>query len=574
MNKLLTTIGLTAALTISALPFNASAAVIDTNTSNASTDVGSVEAHIDTELTSLDVDSSKIPDSYSSLEKGYVTPVRNQGVTQSCWAFSGLSALESLMIKNKDIDNTSSSWLSTAHLDAWGATRSDGTGWHRTYEKDGGYSWIATGYLISRSGAVKESVMPFGSDFSLFKPVEPETIDFGVTGIMYLDGSDKDTIKKCIMDYAAVAASYHSDKSFETNGRTTYYCPNFPTSVNGHSISIIGWDDNFSKEKFTVKDWVTPTEEDIQQGITEEYQDTFTPKNDGAWLCRNTWGDYNDNNGYFWISYEDATLFSNKFSPTFCITDYVKNTGFDHFYQAETFGAICEFDFLSQKGYKEITYINTFDFNANPEFLDKVIFETESIGNEYTVYYIPVGDDGKTPTNDTSKWQELASGKVDYSGYINVDTGKFELKQSKAGIGVKMKTENTKTDPNTVGVDEWLTNSSRKLIFKPDSKKESSYVYYNGKVQDVMDYYKIEENDDIGGNLVIKALTTESALTLLGDADNNGVVNIADASTIQKYVILDADLSAVGYANADYNQDGRINIKDCTAIQKYLVSLK
>ncbi len=560
------------ALAVSGLVLPVDARVRDLSISGAVKNIDSSSASVDVQLTALDVDGDALPSSYSSVDKGYVTPVRNQGNTQSCWAISGVAAVESILAKDGLADNTEASYLSPAHMDAWGSTREDNTGWQRDYEKSGGYSYISMAYLASRSGAVPEAVMPFGSLQSLFRPVEAEDIQYGVNGIMYVEGSDRSTVKKCIIDNASVVANFSTHTKFYTDNNTNYYCPQMPSKVSGHSICIVGWDDDYDKENFTVKDTVQPTAEDRENGITKPYQKSFTPENNGAWLCKNSWGKNNSIEGMFWISYEDKTIFSEKFAPTFCITDYEKISDFKHIYQNEIYGAVIEFDFLASMGYDELTYINTFDFSREGEYLDKVMFETQGIGNDYTIYYIPVDADGKTPVTDTALWQKVATGTVDYSGYITVETEKLALNGTKAAIGVKL-TDKTGAKQNAVGVDEWLDNLSGDRLFTPDPQWEKSYIFYDGKMQDVKDYYKKAENDDIGGNLVVKAMTTESLLTLKGDADNNGAVNIADASAVQRHVVHLTELTAVGRANADFDGDGRITIRDCTAIQKHLAGL-
>ena len=59
---------------------------------------------------------------------------------------------------------------------------------------------------------------------------------------------------------------------------------------------------------------------------------------------------------------------------------------------------------------------------------------------------------------------------------------------------------------------------------------------------------------------------------LLGDADENGIVNVKDATTIQKTV---ASIPVLTYDEvaADADENGTVNVKDATAIQKWLASL-
>ena len=69
---------------------------------------------------------------------------------------------------------------------------------------------------------------------------------------------------------------------------------------------------------------------------------------------------------------------------------------------------------------------------------------------------------------------------------------------------------------------------------------------------------------------------------LKGDVDNNGIINVVDATDIQKYVVnltdengnkfIDVNNAEDVYA-ADVNGDGIINVVDATLIQKYIVRL-
>ncbi len=72
--------------------------------------------------------------------------------------------------------------------------------------------------------------------------------------------------------------------------------------------------------------------------------------------------------------------------------------------------------------------------------------------------------------------------------------------------------------------------------------------------------------------------TTESTIPtipglLIGDTNFDGVVNVADATTIQKMVVNSTNVDSTKFAVFDVNNDGVINIIDATTIQKFCVGL-
>ena len=78
--------------------------------------------------------------------------------------------------------------------------------------------------------------------------------------------------------------------------------------------------------------------------------------------------------------------------------------------------------------------------------------------------------------------------------------------------------------------------------------------------------------DEEGGNFVIKAITTKQS-NLMGDANLDREVNVADVTFIQKFINKEFDLEENALINADFNKDGKVNIKDCTAIQKFIAQI-
>lgn len=69
-------------------------------------------------------------------------------------------------------------------------------------------------------------------------------------------------------------------------------------------MSLIGWDDTFSRDNFAV-----------------------VPPGDGAWLVKNSWGAAFGDAGCFWISYYDTPLDNAVFY------DVVPSNAYDHNYQ-------------------------------------------------------------------------------------------------------------------------------------------------------------------------------------------------------------------------------------------------
>ncbi len=98
----------------------------------------------------------------------------------------------------------------------------------------------------------------------------------------------RDTIKTHIQNYGSVWTYLSMDNYKTYNGNTVL---NYNGEVqSAHAVSIVGWDDNFSKNNFP---------EDMR------------PATDGAYLILNSYGDNWGEKGYFWASYEDRWVETN-----------------------------------------------------------------------------------------------------------------------------------------------------------------------------------------------------------------------------------------------------------------------
>lgn len=523
---------------IFSIAVSASAATIDIASTGANTDQVSVSAYVENAGTKLTPDTT-LPSAYSSRELGYVGVVRDQ-ISNTCWAYGALSTLETAMLKaGLPSDN-----FAPMHMNHWGTVRPDGTGWDRT-EFSGGYSYISLGYLSSWQGPRLESDYNEETELSSYNELDPNAKKQArVNGIVYLDTGDITTVKTAVYKYGAALANYHVDDNMYNPLTFAYYCNAeglLTHQLNGHAISIVGWDDNFSRENFRA---------DVR------------PENDGAWLCKNSWGEWWGDNGYYWISYEDNYLFDTRFGHSYAFTD-VSVVNEEHtLYQNEIDGATYEFNYIA--GLDTITYINVFDTQKGFETIDKVNFETTSLGAAYTIYSIPLKPDN-SPNNAMDMWTEIGSGTVDHTGYISIDTNDFDVHSDKFAIGIQFTKQNG--SDYSIGVCEWLTAGGQR-IFTPQSTHGMSYIHYAGYYSmDVMDFYRSKLDDDIGGTFVIKAIGKESVSKISGDIDLDGTLTVMDATFIQRIVAQLDIVDGQALINADTDKDGQISIMDATKVQ-------
>lgn len=500
------------------------------------------------EVGSTLVPTGALPSSYSSAEAGYVTGVRSQ-LYNTCWAYSSTAALETLMLKN----GTDSGWLSPMHMNFWATVNDDGTGWNRTYT-GGGYPYIALGYLTSWTGARLETEFPYTTLFENYQTLDEQSSTYaGINSAVYIDGSDIDTVKTAVTEYGAVVGNFHYFYQFLSSSNSAYCCDEEGLSTGqlvGHSVSIIGWDDAYEKENFA-----------------ENHQ----PENDGAWLCKNSYGEtWGSQGGYIWISYEDKYLFDARFGPSYALTSFERVDDTKKIYQNEIYGATYGFEYLDSLRSDKMTYVNVFDFDSEYATIDKINFESTAEGATYRIYYIPVDEDG-VPNDNTDNWIFIRSGKINYQGYISVDIDDFTVAHDKGAIGIQIE-RSSKEQSLAIGCDEWIKNSNG-FLFMPDAQRGSSYIIgYDTEPMDLMDFYEEKLDDEIGASFVIKAVARETA-DLLGDVDLDGIVSIIDVTCIQRYLALLMDLSARQIALGDYNRDGTFDIVDATSIQRHLAGL-
>lgn len=96
------------------------------------------------------------------------------------------------------------------------------------------------------------------------------------------------------------------------------------------------------------------------------------------------------------------------------------------------------------------------------------------------------------------------------------------------------------------------------------------YIY----VADTNEVYTLKEAYELGVDGIDNAFTESGIASVVGDCDDNGKVNIKDATCVQKHLAgLEVPEIREFSLVYNYNRDEAINIKDATAIQKYLAGI-
>ncbi len=220
--------------------------------------------------------------------------VRNQQKANACWAFATIGALEShLGLDDKQNSRATTEYdFSESHMDyatiRSGAFLNDEINEYGYSRKlsDGGNLNMALQYLSGGLGAVDEKDFPFiDRDDSIGEVKEIElsnVLNQNVKTTLYditiLSEDDPDLTQKMkqhIINYGGISAMVHGANAFSgdyyNNETGAMYCNSKSEEPVDHAVTIIGWDDDYAIENFNQNQ---------------------RPASKGAWIIKNSWGDY------------------------------------------------------------------------------------------------------------------------------------------------------------------------------------------------------------------------------------------------------------------------------------------
>lgn len=457
--------------------------------------------------------SENLPSKFTT-DLNYVTPVRNQFKTGTCWAHAALSTVETLILRQ--IDTTKGDLnLSEGHM----ALNSS-----RGYDlNSGGNNYAAWRYFSTLAGPVSEKNFPkytITSDFtgsglnamadskskhheyyiSEAKEYENTTENikravynnYSVTSGYYYDEDNKGVDKKDSKKYHLIKIGKFTIEDSKGN-KTIIESP-----ITNHQVTIVGWDDEIEIEN--------------QNG----------EKATGAFLVKNSWGTDKGDKGYYWISYDSFPSENNNLLVFTKVEKRIENVKNVYTYPDANVPNMIGFMEFNNSPVSIINVFNRGD--QDPEEITKVnLYNSNANGMSYTLYISQDGDlvdsnktrdftidkqKVKKPLYETKgKWEKISNGHINDRGYATIDLAKaYKLDEETFALRLDIASSDNITYVNYSPVENYPP-----VQVYNDFGYKNSYISYGDINTDGL-FLKINDNEHnyLNLNAITRAVSQPS----------------------------------------------------------------
>lgn len=261
--------------------------------------------------------TDKFPSHFDLRDYNLVTSVKNQGTYGTCWAHATCASLESnalmMGLGEYDLSEYQIGYFSN-NIPNKQDDMIAGEGFYgnRDWISVGGYFAQAVAMLSKGYGPVSEETVPYSmiyDDLADEYAYGHNVLNFNGAYIARANNTDaiKDLLTKNGAMYISINGDYYSE--YYNEDTASAYIPDFNTAGTGinHAVTLVGWDDNYSKDNFAI-----------------------TPPGDGAWILKNSWGEWWGKDGYYYLSYYDAAMSEDQ---TLCSFTVSPLEAFNNIYQ-------------------------------------------------------------------------------------------------------------------------------------------------------------------------------------------------------------------------------------------------
>ncbi len=257
------------------------------------------------------INVSDLPARFDLRDWGWVTPVKLQGDMGACWVFGPVAALESALLKatgntyDLSENNVQNSMLAYSRYGS-------------TIIFEGGLPLSTLGYILSWMGVLPQEDDVYDQRGKI-SDILDSTNKIHVQDVGFIPikrdenrlcyNQTNKLIKKAIIEHGAVSLNYAGSEGTNTYNNDTY--------ISQHIVAIVGWDDNYPKEKFDI-----------------------TPPGNGAWIIKNSWGEEWGEKGFAYVSYYDTSVYAKENeSMDYTIYFIIENTeNYTYNYQTDFTG--------------------------------------------------------------------------------------------------------------------------------------------------------------------------------------------------------------------------------------------